>query len=54
MKNFLKIAVALLVAAGIYAFAFYKTPQQRTFAKTLTQAQAGDVPSAVRTGDFYA
>ncbi|WP_432634571.1 tetratricopeptide repeat protein [Candidatus Avelusimicrobium sp.] len=54
MKNFLKIAVALLVAAGIYAFAFYKTPQQRTFAKTLTQAQAGDVPSAVKTGDFYA
>ena len=54
MKNFLKIAVALLVAAGIYAFAFYKTPQQRTFAKTLAQAQAGDVPSAVKTGDFYA
>ncbi len=54
MKNFLKIAVALLVAAGIYAFVFYKTPQQRTFAKTLTQAQAGDVPSAVKTGDFYA
>ena len=54
MKNFLKIAVALLVAAGIYAFVFYKTPQQRTFAKTLTQAQAGDMPSAVKTGDFYA
>ena len=54
MKNFLKIAVALLVAAGIYAFVFYKTPQERTFAKTLTQAQAGDMPSAVKTGDFYA
>lgn len=54
MKKILKIIVVLAVIAGVYAYAFYKTPQQRNFAKTLTQAQAGDVSAAVKIGDFYA
>lgn len=54
MKTFLKILILLVVLVGIYGFVFYKTPQQRTFEKTLAAAQAGDMQAAFNVAGFYA
>ena len=54
MKKFIKILLCLLVAGGVYRFVFYKTPQQKTFEKTLAAAQAGDMKAAVEVGNLYA
>ena len=31
MKTFLKILVGVLLAGGLFTFAFYRTPQERAF-----------------------
>lgn len=53
MKTLLKICLFTLVAAGIYWFIFYQTPQQKEFKKILTAAQQGQPEAMMRTGDFY-
>ena len=54
MKTIIKLAVCLLIAGLVYRFAFYKTPQQKMFAKTLAAAQAGDMNAALSVGKLYA
>lgn len=53
MKTFFKLILFIVLGAAIYVFAFYQTPEQREFKKTLAAAQQGDVSAQLRTGDFY-
>lgn len=53
MKTFLKILVGLLLAGGLFTFAFYRTPQERAFAKHLRQAQAGKVSAQLAVAQDY-
>lgn len=53
MKGLLKVALFLLIASGLCWFAFYKTPQERAFARSLSAAQQGNVSAMVEVGDFY-
>ena len=53
MKTFAKVLFLLLVLFGIYWFVFYKTPEQRTFEKTLAAAQAGDMNAAFQVAGLY-
>lgn len=53
MKTFLKIAVGVLLAGGLFMFAFYRTPQERAFNKNLKLAQAGDMDAALAVADAY-
>ena len=53
MKTVFKIFLFLAVFAGIYWFAFYQTPEQKEFKKTLAAAQQGEAEAMVRLGDFY-
>ena len=54
MKTFLKLLLLLAVLAGIYFYVFYKTPQQRTFEKTLASARAGNAQAAFELAGLYA
>lgn len=54
MKTFLKLLLLLAVLAGIYFYVFYKTPQQRTFEKTLASARGGNAQAAFELAGLYA
>lgn len=54
MKTFLKIVLFLVLLAGLCVFAFYKTPAQRSFEKTLSAAVAGDKQAASQVARMYA
>ena len=53
MKTFLKILIGLLLAGGLFTFAFYRTPQERAFAQNLKLAQAGDAQAALQVARAY-
>lgn len=53
MKTVLKLMLFLTGFCGIYWFAFYQTPQEKTFARELALAQNGDMQAAVRTADLF-
>lgn len=53
MKTFLKVLVGLLLAGGLFMFAFYRTPQERAFNKNLKLAQAGDMDAAFKVAEAY-
>lgn len=53
MKNFLTFLAGVLIFAGIYWFAFYKTPEVRSFEKTLTAAKQGDADAMLQAGLDY-
>lgn len=53
MKTFLKVLVGLLLAGGLFMFAFYRTPQERAFNKNLKLAQAGDMDAAIEVAQAY-
>ncbi|MBR2081914.1 MAG: sel1 repeat family protein [Elusimicrobiaceae bacterium] len=53
MKTFLKILIGLLLAGGLFTFAFYRTPQERAFTKNLKLAQAGDMDAAIQVAQAY-
>ncbi len=53
MKTFLKILVGVLLAGGLFMFAFYRTPQERAFTKNLKLAQAGDMDAALEVAQAY-
>ncbi len=53
MKTFLKILAGLLLAGGLFTFAFYRTPQERAFTKNLKLAQAGDMNAAITVAENY-
>ncbi len=53
MKTFIKILVGLLVAGGLFMFAFYRTPQEREFTKNLKLAKAGDMDAAIVVAQSY-
>ncbi len=53
MKTFLKVFVGLLLAVGLFTFAFYRTPQERAFTKNLKSAQAGDATAALAVAQAY-
>ncbi|MBO5910686.1 MAG: SEL1-like repeat protein [Elusimicrobiaceae bacterium] len=53
MKTFLKVLVGVLLAGGLFMFAFYRTPQERVFTKNLKLAQAGDMDAAIAVAEAY-
>ncbi len=53
MKTAIKIIIGLLLAGGLFMFAFYRTPQERAFAKHLKLAQAGDMEAAIAVAEDY-
>ena len=53
MKTFLKVLVGLLLAGGLFMFAFYRTPKEKTFTKNLKLAQAGDMDAALALAEAY-
>ncbi len=53
MKTFLKLLVGILLTVGLFTFAFYRTPQERAFAKNLKLAQAGDSAAALAVASAY-
>ncbi len=53
MKTFLKVLVGVLLAGGLFLFAFYRTPQERAFTKNLKLAQAGDMDAALEVAQAY-
>ena len=53
MKNFFTFLTGALIFAGIYWFAFYKTPEVRSFEKTLAVAKQGDAAAMLQTGIAY-
>ncbi len=53
MKTWIKILVGLLLAGGLFMFAFYRTPQEREFTKNLKLAQAGDMDAAMVVAQSY-
>ena len=53
MKTFLKVFLGLLLAVGLFTFAFYRTPQERAFIKNLKAAQAGDATAALAVAQSY-
>ena len=53
MKTFLKVFFGLLLAVGLFTFAFYRTPQERAFTKNLKAAQAGDATAALAVAQAY-
>lgn len=53
MKTFLKVLVGVLLAGGLFVFAFYRTPQEREFTKNLKLAQAGDMDAALDVAHLY-
>ena len=54
MKTFLQTFLLVVLLGGLYLFAFYKTPQQQLFEKTLASASAGDNQAAYQVAQFYA
>lgn len=53
MKTFLKVFFGVLLAVGLFTFAFYRTPQERAFTKNLKLAQAGDASAALAVAEAY-
>ncbi len=53
MKTFLTILIGVLLAGGLFLFAFYKTPQERDFAAHLKQAQTGDEAAMLAVARDY-
>lgn len=53
MKTFLKVFIGLLLAGGLFMFAFYRTPQERAFAKNLKLAQTGNMDAAMEVAKAY-
>lgn len=53
MKTLIKILVGLVLAGGLFMFAFYRTPQEREFTKNLKLAQAGDMDAALVVATSY-
>jgi len=53
MKILLKLGIFLALGAAICWFAFYQTPEQKEFKKTLASAQQNDAAAQLRLGDFY-
>ena len=53
MKTFLKVLVGVLLAGGLFLFAFYRTPQERAFTKNLKLAQARNMDAAVAVAEAY-
>lgn len=54
MKTVWKVLLLCAVGAGLYWFAFYRTPEEKEFVRTLASAQSGDVQAAIKTAEFYA
>lgn len=53
MKTFLKILAGVLLAGGLFTFAFYRTPQERAFTQHLKAAQNGDTTAAFAVAQAY-
>ena len=53
MKTFLKVFIGVLLTVGLFTFAFYRTPQERAFAKNLKLAQSGDEGAALAVAQAY-
>lgn len=53
MKLFLKIVAGVVLAGGLYWFAFYKTPQQRDFSSHLKQAVSGEEEAMLSVANDY-
>lgn len=53
MKTFLKIFIGLLLSVGLFAFAFYRTPQERAFAQALAKAKQADSTAALLVAQAY-
>ena len=53
MKTLLTWCLFAAVFAAIYWFAFYQTPEQREFKKTVEAASQNDPAAQLRLGDFY-
>jgi len=54
MKTVWKILLLCAAGAGLYWFAFYRTPEEKEFARAFASAQSGDVQSALKTAEYYA
>ena len=54
MKTFLKIFVGFILSAGLFTFAFYRTPQERAFKQYSQAAATGDVTAALEIARAYA
>lgn len=53
MKGFLTFLTGVLIFAGICWFAFYKSPEVRSFEKTLAAAKQGNAEALFKTGRAY-
>lgn len=53
MKNFLTFLAGVFLFVGICWFVFYKTPEVRSFEKTLAAAKQGDANAMLGTGVAY-
>ena len=53
MKGFLTFLTGALLFAGICWFVFYKSPEVRSFEKTLAAAKQGDAEALFKTGRAY-
>ena len=53
MKTFLKVFIGVLLAAGLFTFAFYRTPQEKAFARHLKQAQNGQQTAMLSLAQDY-
>ncbi len=53
MKTFLKILVGVLLAGGLFTFAFYRTPQERAFSTHLKQAQEQQIEAQLAVAQDY-
>ena len=53
MKTVLKFTAGLLLAIGLFAFAFYRTPQEQLFTQHLKAAQQQDASAALLVAQDY-
>ena len=53
MKTVLKIFIGFILAAGLFTFTFYRTPQERAFTKNLALARNGDSQAALQVAKSY-
>ncbi len=53
MKTFLKIFIFLVLAVGLFTFAFYRTPAERAFTQFAAAAQTGDADAMLELARAY-